>query len=123
VSEGAASDERRPLTIRVAGAAKLSNGESLRFNFQRGKLPEEGFVLRWGDALRAFANSCPHWSVDLDYGTGDFYDVALDRIVCKNHGALFHPQTGFCDWGPCTGHSLESFELTLEGDEAIVSIP
>lgn len=111
------------LSIRVAGAAELSHGESLRFTFQRSKLAEEGFVLRWGEALYAFANSCPHWSVDLDFGTGEFYDVALDRIVCRNHGALFHPQTGFCEWGPCTGHSLERFELTLEDQDAVVSVP
>jgi nitrite reductase/ring-hydroxylating ferredoxin subunit len=112
-----------PLSIRVAGAANLTQGESLRFNFQRGKLPEEGFVLRWGDALYAFANSCPHWSVDLDYGTGEFYDVSLDRIVCRNHGALFHPQTGFCEWGPCTGRSLERFELTPDADDVVVHVP
>jgi nitrite reductase/ring-hydroxylating ferredoxin subunit len=114
---------REPLRIVVAGATRLQAGESVRFAFQRSKLPEEGFVLRWGNALYAFANSCPHWSVDLDYGTGNFYDVELDRIVCKNHGALFHPQTGFCEWGPCTGHSLERFELTSSGDDVIVQVP
>ena len=123
MSAGEETEQRQPLTIRVAGVAELSNGQSLRFTFKRGKLHEEGFVLRWGDALQAFANSCPHWNVDLDYGMGDFYDVSLDRIVCKNHGALFHPQTGFCEWGPCTGHSLERFELTLEDGTAVVSIP
>ncbi|HEY6081748.1 MAG TPA: Rieske 2Fe-2S domain-containing protein [Polyangiaceae bacterium] len=110
------------LTARVAGAAGLRHGQSQAFTFQRGSLPEEGFVLRWGDGLYCFANSCPHWSVDLDYGSGDFFDVALDRIVCKNHGALFHPQTGFCEWGPCTGHSLESFELSVEGDDVVVQL-
>lgn len=110
-------------SIRVAGAAKLRHGESLRFAFTRGRMAMEGFVLRWGDGLYAFANSCPHWSVDLDYGMGDFYDAELDRIVCKNHGALFHPQTGFCEWGPCTGHSLERFELSTEGEDAVVSVP
>jgi nitrite reductase/ring-hydroxylating ferredoxin subunit len=112
-----------PHTIRVVGAALLEHGKSLRFDFQRGKLREEGFVLRWGPGLYGFANSCPHWSVDLDYGTGEFYDVELDRVVCRNHGALFHPQTGFCEWGPCTGHSLERFELTTEGNDALVQIP
>lgn len=115
--------EREPaLTIRVTGVSRLVHGQSARFVFQRGKLTEEGFVLRWGEALYAFANSCPHWSVDLDYGTGDFYDAALDRIVCRNHGALFHPQTGFCEWGPCTGHSLERFELAPDGDDVDVKI-
>jgi nitrite reductase/ring-hydroxylating ferredoxin subunit len=109
--------------VRVTGAVRLGHGESLRFNFARGQLTLEGFVLRWAEGLYAFANSCPHWSVDLDYGMGDFYDAELDRIVCKNHGALFHPQTGFCEWGPCTGHSLERFDLTTEGDDAIVTVP
>jgi len=114
---------RTPTTIRVAGAARLPHGQSQSFTFQRGKLSEEGFVLRWGEALYGFVNSCPHWSVDLDFGTGEFYDVALDRIVCRNHGALFHPQTGFCEWGPCTGRSLERFDLTPEGDDVVVHIP
>jgi len=117
------STQSEPQTIRVAGAAQLQHGQSTRFTFQRERWQLEGFLLRWGDALYAFANSCPHWSVDLDYGTGDFYDAELDRIVCKNHGALFHPQTGFCEWGPCTGHSLERFEVTEEGDAVLVQIP
>jgi nitrite reductase/ring-hydroxylating ferredoxin subunit len=118
------SDPSAALTVRVVGAARLEHGQSRAFTFKRGSSTssEEGFVLRWGDGLYCFANSCPHWSVDLDYGTGDFFDVALDRIVCRNHGALFHPQTGFCEWGPCTGHSLESFTLTVDADDVIVAL-
>jgi nitrite reductase/ring-hydroxylating ferredoxin subunit len=110
-------------TVRVPGVAQLAHGQSTRFVFKRGQLSEEGFVLRWGEALYAFANSCPHWNVDLDFGTGEFYDVALDRIVCRSHGALFHPNTGYCEWGPCTGHSLERFELTPVGDDVEVQVP
>lgn len=117
------NEPRAPMAIRVVGAARLAHGKSQTFAFKRGKLPEEGFVLCWQDGLYAFANSCPHWSVDLDYGMGDFYDAELDRVVCKNHGALFHPQTGFCEWGPCTGHSLERFEMVTEGDDVVVTVP
>jgi nitrite reductase/ring-hydroxylating ferredoxin subunit len=116
-------DASRPLTVRVAGAAQLKHGESTRFVFKRGPSSEEGFVLRYHESLHAFANSCPHWGVDLDYGSGDFYDVSVDRLVCRTHGALFLPQTGFCDWGPCTGHSLERFELIADGDDVDVRIP
>ena len=117
------NEPQSPTTVRVVGAARLAHGKSQSVAFKRGKLPEEGFVLCWQDGLYAFANSCPHWSVDLDYGMGHFYDPALDRVVCKNHGALFHPQTGFCEWGPCTGHSLERFELESEGDDVVVKVP
>jgi nitrite reductase/ring-hydroxylating ferredoxin subunit len=116
-------NEKQQQTVRVTDAARLKHGESQRFAFKRCKMFEEGFVLRWNEELYAFANSCPHWNVDLDYGIGDFYDVSLDRIVCKNHGALFHPQTGFCEWGPCAGHSLERFELHPEADDVLVTIP
>lgn len=111
------------LTIRVAGVAQLGHGQSLRFSFRRGTLAEEGFVLRWQDGLYAFSNSCPHWNVDLDYGSGEFYENELDRIVCRNHGALFHPRTGFCEWGPCAGRSLERFELSADGDDVLITIP
>ena len=112
-----------PRIVRVPGAAKLGAGESLRFSYQRSQMPAEGFVLCWAGELRAFANSCPHWNVDLDYGSGDFFDVELERIVCRNHGALFMPDTGACEWGPCTGQSLERFAVTIEGDDAIVHLP
>jgi hypothetical protein len=35
---------------------------------------------------------------------------------------LFHPQTGFCEWGPCTGRSLERFELETAGDDVVVAV-
>lgn len=109
--------------IRVVGANRLRPGQSLRFDFTRGALKLEGFVLRSGDGVAAFVNSCPHWSVDLDLGTGEFYDEKLDRIVCRNHGALFDPKSGACDWGPCTGHSLERFEVELDADDVVVRVP
>ncbi len=119
------SDAASPssIEVRVAGARGLRPGECQRFVYERGSLTLEGFVLRHGEDLVAFANSCPHWSVDLDFGTGEFYDVALDRIVCRNHGALFHPRTGFCEWGPCTGRSLERFQLACDGEDALVTVP
>ncbi len=33
------------------------------------------------------------------------------------------PTTGFCDFGPCAGWSLERFELSLDGEDALVAIP
>jgi nitrite reductase/ring-hydroxylating ferredoxin subunit len=60
--------------------------------------------------------------VDLDLGFGDFYAEDLDRIVCKNHGALFIPQTGECSAGPCAGMFLERFEVVLEGNDAVIDV-
>lgn len=108
--------------VRVPGAARLEHGHSLRFSFQRGKDSLEGFVLKHHGALYAYLNQCPHWSVDLDLGFGEFYDPADDRIFCRTHGALFKPTDGFCDFGPCAGHSLERFEVSVDGDDALVNV-
>ncbi len=121
MTAGANGDEAA-LEVRVPRATSLAHGESLRFTFQRGVHEEEGFVLCLRGRLFAFSNSCPHWNVDLDFGSGRFYEAELDRLVCRSHGALFHPETGFCEWGPCTGRSLERFDVTVDGDDAVVAI-
>jgi nitrite reductase/ring-hydroxylating ferredoxin subunit len=108
--------------VRVPGGAALAPGESKAFTFERGSTTLEAFLLHHASGFYAYANVCPHWSVDLDLGFGDFYAADLDRIVCKNHGALFIPQTGECSAGPCAGMFLERFEVTLEGDDAIVEV-
>lgn len=112
------------LRVFVAGVAKLGPGEASVFRFRRGRSVIEGFVLRTPQGLSAFANECPHWHVDLDLGTKDFWDPASGRIFCKNHAALFHPESGVCERGPCIGLALERFELEVgaEGD-AHVNVP
>lgn len=111
------------LELRVRDVASLEPGQARTFRFRRDGLLEEGFVLRFDASWFAYLNRCPHWHVDLDLGDGRFYDAELDRIYCKNHGALFLARTGECDSGPCFGDSLERFEVELDGADAIVSIP
>jgi len=105
----------------VAGAARLAFGESQRFALERGGETLEGFVLRHESGLFAYLNRCPHWGVDLDLGDGRFYAEDLDRIYCKNHGALFRVHDGVCDHGPCFGRALGPFAVELEGDDAWLS--
>jgi nitrite reductase/ring-hydroxylating ferredoxin subunit len=108
--------------VRIPGGATLRAGESKTFAFDRRGKTLEGFLLHHSTGFFAYANVCPHWSVDLDLGFGDFYAEDLDRIVCKNHGALFIPQTGECSAGPCAGMFLERFEVVLEGSDAVIDV-
>lgn len=73
--------------------------------------------------LVAFANECPHWNVDLDMGDGRFWDASTERILCRNHRALFHPETGLCEVGPCVGMSLEAFTLEVAAGGVWVTVP
>jgi len=108
--------------VRIVGGATLAEGESKAFSYERAGKTLEGFLLHHTSGFFAYANVCPHWYVDLDLGFGDFYAADLDRIICKNHGALFMPQTGECTAGPCAGMSLERFEVALEGEDAVVDV-
>jgi nitrite reductase/ring-hydroxylating ferredoxin subunit len=108
--------------VRVPGAASLAQGEARTFTFLRAGKTYEGFLLRHRLGFFAYANACPHWNVDLDLGFGDFYDAEVDRIFCRNHGALFHPDTGLCSAGPCAGLYLEKFELDWDGGDALVQV-
>jgi len=56
-------------------------------------------------------------------GDERFYAEDIDRIYCKNHGALFRVTDGVCDWGPCLGKALLHFEVELEGEDAWVRLP
>jgi nitrite reductase/ring-hydroxylating ferredoxin subunit len=108
--------------VLVPGAARLALGDSRAFAFERDGERLEGFVLRHEAGFFAYLNRCPHWAVDLDLGDGRFYAADLDRIYCKNHGALFRVQDGMCDHGPCMGVALHSFPLQLDDDDVWVNV-
>jgi nitrite reductase/ring-hydroxylating ferredoxin subunit len=111
------------LEVRVQGAAQLKEGQSRTFQCitAPGARARECFILRRQGQLLAFVNECPHWSVELDLGDGHFYDEGLDRIYCKNHGALFVLPHGECETGPCMGRSLTRLALRVEEHDVIVS--
>ena len=102
----------------------MGDGQSVTFIFEVqsgiGARSQEGFILAHRGTLLAFVNECPHWAVELDLGDGHFYDPELDRIYCKNHGALFVLPNGECETGPCLGRSLTRLDLRVEGNDVVV---
>jgi nitrite reductase/ring-hydroxylating ferredoxin subunit len=109
-------------TLRLSGIGELAHGETRKFEFEREGERQEGFLICHRGELFAYHNRCPHWGVDLDMGEGRFYSLVVDRIFCSSHGALFVPDSGYCDSGPCSGRSLERFEVRREGDELVIAI-
>jgi len=111
------------LSIALPLASALEVGQSLTFRFHRDGFLLQGFMLRLEDKFVAYANSCPHWDIDLDLGDERFYDPQRSRIYCKNHGATFRPEDGVCDAGPCKGLGLEQFSVALSESGPVVEIP
>jgi nitrite reductase/ring-hydroxylating ferredoxin subunit len=72
------------------------------------------FVVRLGEAVKGYVDSCPHAGWRLA-GIGDNFLTRDDRyILCAGHGALFTPDTGECVSGPCFGDRLEPWPVKVE---------
>ena len=63
---------------------------------------------------RAYRNVCPHVPIPLDRG-GEPLLTEEGFLACRNHGALFAIEDGFCVAGPCAGESLEAIPVEPSG--------
>ncbi len=111
-----------PGTHRLKGMALLPVGACHSFAFIRKGYEVEGFILHHEQGWYAYLNQCQHWPIPLDYGDGDFYDSRIDRIRCKSHGAVYSPQTGECDGGPCIRAHLVSYRTRVVGEDIVVDL-
>jgi nitrite reductase/ring-hydroxylating ferredoxin subunit len=104
--------------IKIALEADLVDGESRAFSFQRNDQRIDAFLIRYEGSFHAYANVCRHLPVSLDYEDGQFFNREKNFVVCRTHGALYHPANGQCVQGPCGGESL--FPVTIMVEDGAV---
>lgn len=103
---------------------KDGSGACLRLLIQR--LPDGTIV--------GFENNCPHAHTKLNdtplgHGAHDderathFLDSRKKFLLCRTHGALFHPETGKCVRGPCKGSYLKKLRLKVKDDQIYLLAP
>lgn len=102
----------------IEGSESL-DGSGLKFAKRVGGRLVEGLLVPTPAGVRAYENLCPHVPVPLDRIEGGF--LSLGHLVCKNHGALFAPESGVCVSGPCRGESLRPVALVPVEDGWAVS--
>ncbi|WP_426390761.1 Rieske (2Fe-2S) protein [Variovorax sp. R-27] len=74
------------------------------------------FVVRHGDRVRGWLDSCPHVDgAPLAWRKDAYLNADGNSIVCYGHGAVFDIETGVCTQGPCVGQALTP--VALECDE------
>lgn len=78
------------------------------------------FVVTSEHGVRAYVNRCPHYSLPLNHRPDQFLTRNGDRIMCRQHLALFAIEDGACLDGACEGQGLEPIEVTLRDDGMIV---
>ena len=100
--------------IKIVQETDLGDGESRAFSFQREGTRIEAFLIRFEGRFHAYENVCRHLPVSLDYDDGQFFNREQNFVVCRTHGALYHPANGKCVQGPCGGESLFPVKIVLE---------
>ena len=103
---------------------EIADPGSRGFEFDLGGVqPLRLFVVRKGDVLTAYRNSCPHTGAPLEWLADQFFDIDNSFIQCAIHGALFRPEDGYCVRGPCAGACLQALELEVaQGRVGIVLV-
>jgi nitrite reductase/ring-hydroxylating ferredoxin subunit len=96
----------------------VEGGTGARFDINVGGKPQPAFVIRFNGKAHAFFNCCPHLGTELDWQSGEFFDMSGLYLVCATHGAVFVPDNGYCTGGPCRGKRLTRVPVT-EHDGAI----
>nr|WP_240788705.1 Rieske 2Fe-2S domain-containing protein [Ramlibacter henchirensis] len=65
------------------------------------------FVVRRGDRVEGWLDSCPHVpGAPLAWRKDAYLSADRQSIVCYGHGAVFNIDTGVCTSGPCLGQAL-----------------
>jgi nitrite reductase/ring-hydroxylating ferredoxin subunit len=89
------------------------------FGAERDDRPFRIVVVRDGDAIRGYVNSCPHRGTPLEMLPHKFLDETRCELICSTHGARFRVADGTCTFGPCRGSGLEPVRLIVDGDSIL----
>jgi nitrite reductase/ring-hydroxylating ferredoxin subunit len=108
--------------IRLCELNALPQPGARGFDLQ-GRGTDDLFIIRCGDLLRAYRNSCPHWpGASLPWRRDAYLDGNAEHIVCHGHGARFTLENGLCVRGPCEGQALEAVPLRIEEERYVSAL-
>jgi len=104
---------------RLCRVEDLPRGEAIGAPLPGGEpgWQDELILLRHGDALRAYHNSCPHTGAPLNWLPNRFFDDDGRYLQCSLHMALFEPGDGLCVSGPCVGQCLQEIDIIVVDGE------
>ncbi len=117
------SDGRPPPGLPLCRLEELADPGARGFAFPAGEgegaRPFLGFLVRRGEEVRGFVDSCPHVGAPLPSADGRYLTRRGDFVVCFNHGALFRPDDGVCVAGPCVKLALRPWPVQVRDGEVV----
>lgn len=99
-------------------AALEEGGKGARFPLTAGGEDGTGFVVRYNGIVHGYLNRCAHIPIELDWNEGQFFESSGLFLMCSTHGAIYAPETGKCEGGPCRGGRLRPISV-MERDNQI----
>jgi nitrite reductase/ring-hydroxylating ferredoxin subunit len=99
---------------------EIEDGEGRGFSLGEGTEAVDIVVVREGERVYGYVNSCPHTGTPLDWTPDQFMSEDGGHILCATHGALFRIENGHCLAGPCMGDSLTAAPVALDGAGRVV---
>lgn len=99
-------------------SAVEEGGKGVRFPLTAAGEDATGFVVRYNGHAFAYLNRCAHVPIELDWNQGDFFESSGLYLMCSTHGAIYDPESGHCQGGPCRGGRLRPI-VVYEQDNRI----
>lgn len=90
----------------------IDGGKGIRFAVVAGGKDTTGFVVRFKGKAFAYLNRCAHVPIELDWNEGEFFESSGLYLMCATHGAMYAPETGRCEGGPCRGGKLRPIGIS-----------
>lgn len=106
--------------VRLCALSDLADPGTRGFRFREEARLFAGFVLRRGDEVRGFVDSCPHAGWPLSALPDRYLTRDDGHILCAGHGALFSLD-GECVAGPCLGDRLPDWPVEVRDGEVFTA--
>lgn len=103
--------------IRLCALSQIGSPGSAHFKLPAQPLSNGVCVIRQGEQVYGYLNSCPHTGGPMDWVPGQFLNEDGTLIQCSTHGALFRIKDGLCVSGPCAGECLTPVRLLQRDDD------
>ena len=104
-----------PANVTLCALTDLADPGARNFVLEIGGRHFHGFVVRRGDAVFGYVDSCPHMGLPLAKQLDAYLTDDGALIACSWHGALFQPDDGLCVGGPCQGQKLRPWPVAVSG--------
>lgn len=110
-----------PAGVKLGPLEIIKDNDARNFVLEIGEGRYHGFVVRKGNAVFGYLDSCPHRLVPLAQKLDDYLTPTGDFISCSWHGALFKIEDGLCVGGPCSGESLRTWPVIVRDGNIITA--